>query len=1480
MAEKGHQNWWKGSYGYDPTLGMEGADRSQGTAMGETFEQTPDDAVNPLDIDPEGDYSGPMDWVSSTSPDPVGVAQEVGVDNIDFEGYDFSVIDPGKADDVYELALAAQKAIYTEAVGSDIKIEKVSSSTKNAIAAQSSGKKIPYLDGDEAFDELRNLDISLKSPVVIGVFTPPTNKVDNRSKDVLATRRFERSLSEDNVNFLFKNVVKNLSDFESAEQDVENKIVETKSIIDKLSQIRNAIDDLVKAFDIRNTETSKKVIADAMNSYLSLRAGSERIPEFLPDSINEFFVEYLGISISEVKNFEASRLMHDIYTGIVFSGHKHYPGLLYSSDSQNYISPDALADSNQGMLVATEYHDQLLKSNIQHTFGTHQYSYYNPGAAALESENFQDSYVRGLSGPRGGQHSAARSSEIYNLQSNPCRKRALILCSMLSSELIVSAGLSRLVNTALGSRGGANNSFPFKNLISAYSSIKAINAYHGSASPTSKILDLDNNTFESKAGSLQDAIVLNEQSTEAPQRLVMPFEMSNYMDNNAGQMKVMAGREFFLEAPFRGVIGDFGAETNIEKFSKEYDALSSDAYNYLRNILLLDSGKLGIEPAEIYAKCLSRISNACDLWIDGLPNFAGMPKSSMLSLCLFLQAGKVDLLDTENSVRSDLFRLCLQYRDTIDAAAGEAILQDTGGEDDEATNKLVDAQFFQDPRYAVPNTGGLQGSARRQLSRSKPHTEVWNTQKSAMLKASYLDNIRFVMKMTPMAAPLLHTFQFYTTRTGLQEAIDFFHDPTALLRVPNGKKLEYGALFNEELGPSFIAEVVKIARELQASADSLSDSSQNDSYLKEDGQTRFNGACEDIIIGNVLEIMICLMRAYLPMNPRIYFPTLGLDRGDRSLGPSFQDADAVNVEDLAWTISASKTDVENCSKICSAVANSILSGVDLSLVFNEDADQGVGVDLNQSTDIMSLSQNRTIFASEIADDGRQMLKSREFQKLASCIIPAINGHLKQSTATLKSVISVTNAQHPETKNDPEKLAFAEFCKTTLGKHSVKHMTSTQASLKSYLQDSHQKGPQSVFSKHSYCTPEEKSAVDILMNDPLMNDTGVAIMMVGIPLGMMSYLRNPSLTYSGGTSSNASTSPYAHVSGNKIAVRFMKGHAIHEELSPLYGGPGEGPAYAFDLDLFVTPGSISEILNTDPSKSDTVTAFDKDKMTVLNNLQFSRYSSGKLISKKLGVDLYQKTSEGAPQTTNYKILVNHTYDYLIKRYLFELTGMCFDESTYKMKPSQEFHQIDANKKSLLSETIKSKLMQERLKFDPDSFLESFSDTNSSYGTTSVFGGASLTKLTLPTEDSPGKITTDGSVNRPGYLDRVMVELTGVDVTDDAGNTSNKKTYAIAPPRVPPAIFDLLLSLSKAKLFSPDCTMKSIVSPNVFDRVFFIPVRVSHGSTFEEGVQQRASDLFDHVPNAPTKSDVLEYLGDLQSAGVDISSIHCKIELINS
>ena len=80
MAEKGHQNWWKGSYGYDPTLGMEGADRSQGTAMGETFEQTPDDAVNPLDIDPEGDYSGPMDWVSSTSVDPVGEAQEVGVD--------------------------------------------------------------------------------------------------------------------------------------------------------------------------------------------------------------------------------------------------------------------------------------------------------------------------------------------------------------------------------------------------------------------------------------------------------------------------------------------------------------------------------------------------------------------------------------------------------------------------------------------------------------------------------------------------------------------------------------------------------------------------------------------------------------------------------------------------------------------------------------------------------------------------------------------------------------------------------------------------------------------------------------------------------------------------------------------------------------------------------------------------------------------------------------------------------------------------------------------------------------------------------------------------------------------------------------------------------------------------------------------------------------------------------------------------------
>ena len=256
----------------------------------------------------------------------------------------------------------------------------------------------------------------------------------------------------------------------------------------------------------------------------------------------------------------------------------------------------------------TPFTHMMTRYNKNHTLSSKFYNE-NIQPYAISPIEFT-SYLRAIRGPQGSNNRTVNNHD-----------RAIALCAILSNELIVSAGMGKLSNTNLGSRGAVNlkddagNARPLDSLLCSLDSEDSGVILQGTLG----------NQVDIKTASIADMLVLNEQILNADDSinppselfLVAPFENSTLEVNNiqAGSnanQRIIPGKDFFLEAPFRS-LGEWATNSdnkqlNIEKFSGKFASVATDSVNYMNDLLLLEQGDMGITPARIYGLSLIHIS--------------------------------------------------------------------------------------------------------------------------------------------------------------------------------------------------------------------------------------------------------------------------------------------------------------------------------------------------------------------------------------------------------------------------------------------------------------------------------------------------------------------------------------------------------------------------------------------------------------------------------------------------------------------------------------------------------------------------------------------------------------------------------------------------------------------------------------------------------------------------------------------------------
>lgn len=1373
-------------------------------------------------------------------------------------------------------------------------INQNSALVKNMLKANSTGAPIPSLSiNSMGSANMLSVDhLVPERPSLIGIISPPLTVAENSSLDLLQTLRFERSLKNDNISFIFSEEISKMDEFSAASADVANVITQVKTVSDQVSVLRNAVDETSLSLNISATQTSQKILSYALNFYDARKDSSERQTNRLPQNIKSFFEEYMGIDEEQIDMFSNTRILYDIYSAILGSSTKCYPGMLI--DDLVKIKPDSHevksapdSDSIHNFIEPfkrTNWKFIYRRANMDSSFTARSFNR-GSGAGAANSVgintlwNHPDSYRIALKGVQKngsvGQKTGFRSNDVVDGH----RKRMKMLCCMLSNELIISAGMSRLVGTPLGKRFGA--SYPLQTEPSSIASkpLELLFMSEGDQNSTDEFLQsksTDSSTSKLKipVASLADALILNEGTSETNAPLVLPFEVSAIIDTQGSSLKYASGKDFFIEIPFRTQ----SKGEHIEKFASEYASLTSDAVSYL-DTLFLQSEKLRlVTPAGIFAR-VARVLTAITKKLSiptmtyGVNTIESVESLNLFtSAALFLTAADQNFQLPEghaaskkpHELRNFLYKLCIMFRDkvTTDAAdqSWEKYVADLEEESDDpimhtteqarAWKKQAIKQLF--GAFAGPNALGAR------LRSVNPHTQekdIYSEIRSHM----YTKNTGSKHPQYPSTS---HNDIQNFDLTNLETASDI----------------------------SLIAEVVQISREIQQEAFNLSkDAESNDFYLDpEERLTLFNRAGEDAIIGAVLEIMISMLGVYLPASP--WSGSVKEITGNDILISEGSDADATFLKE-AYTLGA-ETNVNfrlhglnfdgmiasKMSAVSDAVSQTILDGIDLDFL----VPIGTGTNTTGPTTIQGPEGiikkqdliGRTpakghitepLYVSDFMKDALDLVKHREFVKVGTGIIGAVSTHLLEKSNEIKLLLTVFDKTHPATKASPEKTAFANFTNSDIGKKVIQHMTTAQANLRAHEQKRMAPLPGSSLPNYSVVRSNERLAVDEFLkqsfwkgikSDPVTNKSFVApsdsvFMAVGIPAGMMDFIKNmPYKRTTTGGGSNTKGFKKSESQSNKIKILLYRRPHANQNGSILKYKPR---IYEFDLDMFLDETSV----NIAPSPLGQAIPMNQ----MVNNTVFHTYKSGKLVTSKPG-------SEYAFGKQN-RILSNHLTDYLIKTYLYEMTGIRWDASSYPV--FEDACYLGVEKTEMFLKVFDSPLMKQKLNITRENAGLIFgginnlmemprTDISNNRYTRSHVGGAPHLNFPMMQKDSSAF-----NFYSPGFMTNNIAELIGTDPTQ-------LTKYILSTPKLSPARFDLVSDLTTSLLFSPNYYFERSMTPTLFDRVLFILV---DPNAFEPTFEQ-VTQIKNPGPEKPAFLKTMSsHVADIQPEGIQIDGYYAQI-----
>lgn len=219
------------------------------------------------------------------------------------------------------------------------------------------------------------------------------------------------------------------------------------------------------------------------------------------------------------------------------------------------------------------------------------------------------------------------------------------LISCLSNEMIISAGIGRLVGSQLGNRFLERSADNQGQPISQFRPFDRVLGFSPTATPAeiSKFF----NSGPDKKGSYLDYLALGEE-VKNREFVVMPFETSTVINDKG--LPFVSGKKYFIDlavqADQNSAIDQRGA---IKRFSKDFKQFNSDMSSYVSEILALDT-ETKLAPQFLLARIFQDIASVArsldkdDDKIDSKSAFA----SALITVIGFEPNRRVSVVSTNS----------------------------------------------------------------------------------------------------------------------------------------------------------------------------------------------------------------------------------------------------------------------------------------------------------------------------------------------------------------------------------------------------------------------------------------------------------------------------------------------------------------------------------------------------------------------------------------------------------------------------------------------------------------------------------------------------------------------------------------------------------------------------------------------------------------------------------------------------------------
>jgi hypothetical protein len=437
---------------------------------------------------------------------------------------------------------------------------------------------------------------------------------------LLDSRRFEAGLRYAQIESGFKAIQDQDPDgiyTELTEEQIQEADKLT-SEIESLRTVRYAIDEVVKVLNLRgNSETLMASAKDILSEGLD---PDEAASTTFPSTVDELLESWCGFQGQTVRAFSNSKTYATLLRELSSAITGVYPTMI--DHGQHRTDPGATRLSSRHIAPPGQRH-QLDCAHIGNRSGIK--SPMGAGTGNTAGGNISSGPLTGLD-------------------------RALVLATLLSNELTVSAGIGRLSGMPIGNRFGVTQENPVL----------------GALGISTSVSNIDITSMTTKPGSLADFIVLNETQNNA-QRTVLPFEAAPV---RASGKTLTSGADFFVEGPLR-----FPGGNHVDSYMSYASKLSDttqDVSNYLEELLALGEKEMPLTPQGVLVRCLSELHKVASFMSETFES-GNIPRVTYTSAALYANCSsntsatyRARTAVGQVSARESLLGVTLRFREEFD----------------------------------------------------------------------------------------------------------------------------------------------------------------------------------------------------------------------------------------------------------------------------------------------------------------------------------------------------------------------------------------------------------------------------------------------------------------------------------------------------------------------------------------------------------------------------------------------------------------------------------------------------------------------------------------------------------------------------------------------------------------------------------------------------------------------------------------------